>query len=359
MRISPNQPRLVNALRVVSIGLAVFFGLAWFDNLCLAVKWYSEVVKGDIFLRPEVREGALADLGVLRGPLPFLDWMSVDLSTITTFIPFFGFLLVSLGFRKVYRKEAVSDDFPFFKSYERLTIALGLIGTLWGIIMIGYYPQNAIRMSNLVTCLHTALFSTMVSVIWVFIVAAPISSLMRWCHVAAVGDVEEEHDLIDLLERLRHASFEALEGFNATSSGLEDFKKRIDDTGDGLTGTLSSLNDFRERSGVEMFQAVETSCREIDETLKHVRDESKSLAVSVKTLAEAVGDMGSAISEQRVFLDKLEERFKEVEGRKDAAEAKIQDAMSEAAVAREKAAEMKKNFDEAESQLQQIKSALK
>lgn len=40
-------------------------------------------------------------------------------------------------------------------------LALGLLGTIWGIILVGYYPAEQITIAALMRCLHTAMFSTL------------------------------------------------------------------------------------------------------------------------------------------------------------------------------------------------------
>ena len=67
-----------------------------------------------------------------------------------------------------------AGDFPFFRGSDQLNVALGLFGTLWGIIVIGYFKLDTVTMADLMQCLHTALFSTLMAVVWVFLVDRPL-----------------------------------------------------------------------------------------------------------------------------------------------------------------------------------------
>ena len=74
----------------------------------------------------------------VAGFLPWLDRLAVDHSCVSTFIPTLGFALAARGaWRVLRRRPADPAFFPFFRSFDQLVVALGLIGTLWGIILIG------------------------------------------------------------------------------------------------------------------------------------------------------------------------------------------------------------------------------
>jgi len=120
----------------------------------------------------------------------FFDEVSVDFSTATTFIPFFGLLLITVGFKKIINAkegEQFPDYFPFFRSFNAAVIALGLIGTVWGLIMIGYGNLENFDLARLTNALHTSLFSTLIALVWVFILVNPVSKFMQWLWYSYTG----------------------------------------------------------------------------------------------------------------------------------------------------------------------------
>ena len=91
-------------------------------------------------------------------------------------------------------RSAEDPGCPFFPGYDRFNLALGLLGTIWGIILVGYYPAEQITIAALMRCLHTAMFSTLVAVAWVMVLmpAAVLPLLLIFIFAFAVSlDVNE------------------------------------------------------------------------------------------------------------------------------------------------------------------------
>lgn len=136
---------------VIAALLTVLCGILWLNNLVAAIRLHRALFSGVV----------LPDGG--KGFSQALQWSVVDVSTVTTFIFFFGFAVTTFALWKKYRS---SDSFT---RYDRFHIALGLVGTLWGIILIGYYPVAHVTIPSLMNCLHTAMFSTLAAIVWVMI----------------------------------------------------------------------------------------------------------------------------------------------------------------------------------------------
>ena len=180
----------------LSAALTVFSGLALVNNISAVVFWWAAFngSGGDAALIPDKCPGII----------PWLDWTAVDYSCATTLIPFMGFLLITLGLAKaIDGRHQDPEFFPFFRAYDQLNIALGLIGTLWGIIIIGYFKMDTVTMGDLMLCLHTALFSTLMAVVWVFIVDHSFlrPRLLDMLHELQGSDHEDE-DIIEVIEKL-------------------------------------------------------------------------------------------------------------------------------------------------------------
>lgn len=203
----------------VSFILTVFSGLVFLNNISVIIGWWVAFHRfgGDAAHIPYTGSGIL----------PWLDWSAVDYSSVATLIPFVGFFLITLGLaRALSGREQDAEVFPFFKGYDQLNIALGLIGTLWGIIIIGYFQIDSVTMGNLMMCLHTALFSTLIAVVWVFIVD---HSMLRplVLHVLRhlQGREYEDENVLEVLNKL-----------TVSAGGLCD-------VWDGNRACLTALND--------------------------------------------------------------------------------------------------------------------
>ena len=159
--------KTVKALFVASLGLAVVAGLAFVNNVVALGRWWTSFLAAG---------GDTAGVPAhVPGCFTWLDWSAVDYSAVTTFIPFLGFTCMTVAAGRMLRgKRMRVGDFPFFRGSDQLNVALGLFGTLWGIIVIGYFKLDTVQMADLMQCLHTALFSTLMAVVWVFLVDRPL-----------------------------------------------------------------------------------------------------------------------------------------------------------------------------------------
>jgi len=188
--------------KLIPLFLAVFAAavvswLAFANNVAAVVNWWSDFIAAG---------GDSAGLAAkaARGFIPWLDWSVVDYSAVTTFIPALGFTCMALALgRLIAGRRTSAAEFPFFKGSDQLNVALGLFGTLWGIIVIGYFNLDTVSMADLMQCLHTALFSTLMAVVWVFMIDRPL--VRPWfCRILARSGLEEtdDGDLAQAVDRL-------------------------------------------------------------------------------------------------------------------------------------------------------------
>ena len=192
-----------------------FCALAFANNVAAIVQWWSA------FLAAGGDSSAVA--AKMPGFIPWLSWSAVDYSAVTTFIPTLGFLCmtVSLG-RMLAGRRARAGDFPFFRGSDQLNVALGLFGTLWGIIVIGYFRLDTVTMADLMQCLHTALFSTLMAVVWVFLVDRPLVRPFFTRLLESSGLAEtDEGDLSAAVERLVERLGAASDAFDRRQAEFE------------------------------------------------------------------------------------------------------------------------------------------
>ena len=193
--------------------------LAFVNNVSVVARWWAafHAAGGDSARMTEA----------VSGVLPWLDWSAVDHSCVSTFIPMFGMFLATRGaWRVLRRRPADPESFPFFPSFDQLNVSLGLIGTLWGIIVIGWHDLDSVTMRDLMSCLHTALFSTLVAVAWVYLIDHPLLRPLLRGMLRDAG--------LDGAERDRLALDELL-------ASLRDGARGLRDAWEGERGALEAL----------------------------------------------------------------------------------------------------------------------
>ena len=205
-----------------SAALAAVSALAFANNCVAIVRWWRA------FLAAGGDSSAVS--AHAPGFLPWLDWTAVDYSAVTTFIPLLGFACMArAGWRMLHGRRADAADFPFFRGSDQLNVALGLFGTLWGIIVIGYFKLDTVTMADLMQCLHTALFSTLMAVVWVFMFDRPVVRPLFAKLLAAEGlAVEDGGDLAAAVGRMVAHLGEASDAFDRRQREYEaTFERRL------------------------------------------------------------------------------------------------------------------------------------
>ncbi len=244
----------------ISLTLTILSGLAFFNNIYVIIKWWQR------FAGTGGNAAALTEK--ITGCIPWLDWSAVDYSAATTLIPFLGFLLITVGIIRIIKHKEISaiDYFPFFKGYDQLNVAFGLIGTLWGIIIIGYYDMESVQMTDLMMCLHTALFSTLTAVIWVFVIDHPIiRPLLKKLLVEEELTAAEDADLIDLLERLRGGAAGLHEAWSLERNNLESFAKAVEEAKQKLVAMGAAGEEACQTFENRMITAVDKLTKHVEQ----------------------------------------------------------------------------------------------
>ncbi|MDR4509980.1 MAG: MotA/TolQ/ExbB proton channel family protein [Candidatus Brocadiaceae bacterium] len=294
--------KLNNILIIVSASLTFAAALAWYNNLSIAMQWAPVNIQGVVY----------------RGSIPWLDWCCVDFSTISTFIPFFGFLLITLGFVRTARpeKREPSETFPFFKMYISFTIALGLIGTVWGLIMIGYYDLDQVTIKELIYCLRTALYSTLIALVWVFIFAQPINTAMKsWHRIINGQKTVENEDFLQLVTELGSAISDAGNNLRQTTTEVSGLKDQASHTKNEFLEIIHVLGEFKKRTGIDVHKAVQDSCDKLSKTA----EEFQKLLLQI----------WEEHKHERYLRDEMEKRLQNALEDKQEAENQIKQAFSE------------------------------
>lgn len=262
----------------------LFFGILWINNLVSAWRYHAMLMEGDTFA---------GDFP--PGLWPSLSWSTVDASTVTTLIPFFGSLLILHGLFKVEN----SEEWPFFTGYERLNIALGLLGTIWGIILVGYYPEDQINVTALIRCcLHTAMFSTLIAVVWVMVILpALVLPLMRAYRKIRGGFDSGIDSLGELADEFTRHVGKAGEALLEGTDEMRRFRMETAGGAESLVSFRSELSacgaefEARRKSEILWLEQASSAAHEFTEAGRLVAELQRNLAETNRELAERNGSL--------------------------------------------------------------------
>ena len=266
----------IRILFAASAVLAALSALAFVNNLVAIARWWRALLAagGDTTGIPAHAPGCFA----------WLDWTAVDYSAVTTFIPLLGFVCLALSAWKVLKGRVIdhADDFPFFRGSDQLNVALGLFGTLWGIIVIGYFKLDTVTMADLMQCLHTALFSTLMAVVWVFLIDRPLIRpyFQRLLAESGLARVEEG-DLAGAVDRL-------VERLGAASDAFDARQRQYEAA-------------FEKRQAAEAEAAAQRQARADALFEKHIAEQSEAFS---KHLSDAIGKLAEAQAQANEALVK-------------------------------------------------------
>lgn len=271
------------ALFALSLSLFVVAALAFVNNVVAVARWWSAFLT----VGGEPSGMSAHAPGIFR----WLDWSVVDYSAVTTFIPTVGFLCMTVAAARLLRgKRMRAEDFPFFRGSDQLNVAFGLFGTLWGIIVIGYFKLDAVTMADLMQCLHTALFSTLMAVVWVFMVDRPLVRPLFVKLLERTGLAEtDDGDLSAAVDRLVARLGAASDAFDRRQQEFEAaFEKRCSEYAAHFERRQADYErDFaaRQKEYAEFFQR---RIAELENRATAAEALQKAAAAKLNAVAEAL-----------------------------------------------------------------------
>lgn len=281
---------------LMSLAGFAFSALAFVNNAVAVTKWWKAFIAAG-------GDGSSV-AAKMPGFIEWLDWSVVDYSAVTTLIPTIGFLCMTIGaWRLLRRRRVAAADFPFFKGSDQLHIALGLFGTLWGIIVIGYYNLETVSMPDLMQCLHTALFSTLTAVVWVFMIDRPVIRPIFARLLNSLDCAEaEDGDLAAAVDRLIVRLGKASDEFDARQKAYEEAfdarQKKYEETFASRHETYekifeSRLKDYENEFNARQKEYTEFFMRRIDELERRAASSEKKAEDAdrrLKAVSQAVTD---------------------------------------------------------------------
>lgn len=288
-------------LLLVMFAASVVATLAFVNNVVVLVDWWRSFIAAG---------GNSAAMEPHHGCIGWLDWSAVDYSAVTTFIPMLGFWCMTAGLYRIVRRRRVRvEDFPFFRGSDQFNVALGLFGTLWGIIVIGYFDLTTVSMADLMQCLHTALFSTLMAVVWVFMIDRPLVRPL-FARMLTSDDLAEcdEDDLAAEVERLVSRLAAASDGFDRRmkqyeeasaarqSAYAESFGKSFRNYEEALEKRHKAYADAFEKRLAEYGAEFEARRKEYVEFFRRRIDELEKSANAEKSRADAANAKLAAVT---------------------------------------------------------------
>lgn len=303
--------------------------LAFVNNIFAIVDWWRSFIAAG---------GNSAAMEPHHGCISWLDWSAVDYSAVTTFIPMVGLWCMTAGLFKITRRKRVKvENFPFYKGSDQLNVALGLFGTLWGIIVIGYFDLSTVSMADLMQCLHTALFSTLTAVVWVFMIDRPLVRPL-FARMLAADDLADtdEDDLASAVERLVVRLGAASDEFDkrikayeeASESRQRAYEERFQKSFKSYEVALENRHKAYGESFDKILRDCEESCLRRQNTYETAFDNrlktfEETFAARQKAYAESFESALKAGEEtfekrQKAYFDAFEKRLAEYEKEFDA-----------------------------------------
>ena len=314
-----------NRARFQALCAAAFFAaaaalavLAFADNVSVVARWWRA------FAAAGGVSSAMPER--IAGFLPWLDWAAVDHSCVTTFVPALGLLLAAGGAWRVARgRPADPAFFPFFRSSDRLNVALGLVGTLWGIIEIGWHDLDSVSMRDLMVCLHTALFSTLSAVVWVYLLDHPLvrpflRGLLR--DAGLDGAARERAALDELLASLR----EGAGGLRDAWDGQRDVLASLADAVSGVRAEAGRFSEAGARASESLGRDLPAAVAALEARLAAAGDAFDARQRAYEEAAEARRLAAEKAAAERVraadeaFAARLAEHAKALDERARAAD---------------------------------------
>jgi hypothetical protein len=320
MKLTMKKEKVISVARFLEIAfflLAMIAFLAWINNIVIALQWDPSKIKpvdantseGKVEkANPSNIKAEEMNTNRPKGFISSLDRFAVDYSTVSTFIIFFGFALLSFRFYEIAhaKKETnVSENFPSFKHYTTITVTLGLIGTIWGLIMVGNYDIKTLTnpdlmMPELMKCMKTALYSTLVALFWIFIVIYPLSWVMPATYRRVSGYTGMGNgNIISIIAGLGSAAS------NATAK-IKEMLKSMDTTVNSFAAVLELLIKNKEGKQEGILPELKTSISDLNQ----VGSQQQKTMQDLQTL---LGSFSSELNGARERREKAERKANESE----------------------------------------------
>lgn len=226
-----------------------------------------------------------------------LDIVTVDLSTVTTFLLLVTAVLITSGVKKVYRrtgaKSSIEDGdkihFPFWPTYKTTFVQLGLLGTLFAFIIAFSQARTPAAASSvpatdtLMAALGTALWSTFSAILLAFVLCPLVEMPFR---KALNRDSDNgKNDSVD----------EDVESISNTFNALRERISLTNSAFDNLTGAIKNLGGADELD--QFMRTVKKNLSDLDIKLTQLEQGNKNVVRSLSDLEERLSNLTQGLAQ--------------------------------------------------------------
>lgn len=239
-----------------------------------------------------------------------------DLSTVTFYLLFCFSLYLFLGMINLARNKmnvAALSEFPFPQRYRITWVQLGLVGTLWGFLLLGFglehktSDQETIHL--LVQSFGTALLSTFTAVVLAYIAAPFFQRLYSLfllypanSNAADKASANFVHYLQCLNDELKLTAEILRKSRTGVLTNLSGINKKIHGTGDKIesaiqksTDQLGSVNKSVQKSVEVLTDIKKVLDKKSEDSLKAINKTNKILSNGVAAVRKQSADIKSAL----------------------------------------------------------------
>lgn len=316
-------PRLLQlpakrSIGLIIIGVASFCAMLFcymflFWNLVVIFEYFHSTGTAAAASNAAADSTAHAAAGLwTRMEIMFRSW-SVDLSAQTPFkLSLFSTFLFFACVRSLTGRLSEHDlrvratVLPFFSSLETTFVQLGLAGSIWGFLLIGFSikeknltTQAADALQILLRAFGTALLSTFTGVMLAFVAAPLVRGLWRRLHDIPATAPSIASGINDSLIRLK----EALEEATGPTEQLRDTLTRVRGSSNELDESLGnvrkSVDDLTGRIG-------ELDPKQVQQQLSRVANgvgDIQSRVVNIEANGQAIGGTLARVDDHTQRID--------------------------------------------------------
>lgn len=159
--------------------------------------------------------------------------------------------------------------------------------------MIGYYHEPDV--DDLTACLHTALFSTLIALVWVFLVALPVRYIMQWWDSWLYG-VADPDNIDETLCELSAAASGLGKGLKEAGANVKSFNENMAGIQKKMTGSAESFSRIAADSQTVLAR-MENSLNAQAKTLEKQGEMMEKLQDVLGTFTQVFEDMQGRNSE--------------------------------------------------------------
>jgi hypothetical protein len=256
-------------------------------------------------------------------PLPlkiynFFRKISIDLSAVTPFVLLWFFYSNAKSSWGILKNKITETDistkptFPFTRNYETYWVQLGLIGTIWGFLIIGIKMGQQSKVDKdildiLVKAYGTALLSTFTGVVAAYIFAPVTKKFYGQLLNIKVGENAESSLLANQINALANGFNLSANAISKLTAEVENLKKNISTLSPTVIQQSISMIEQKVDSQLQEFKKIAVNVQGSEEHLKGVLEGINLLP------SKSVGKLNELINTNNKVAEAIISGFRETQ----------------------------------------------